>query len=150
MKGKLQLLTCWIALKIIKDVHVFKFHNISWILFDSKKVKFTMEQPYMLCILNCQYLTHWGRDKWTSFRRRHFQMHFLERKCWISTKISLKFVPKGPINIIPALVPIMVWRRSGDKPLSEPMMDSLPTHICVTRPQWVNLEPWHQQAWCRD
>ena len=32
----------------------------------------------------------------------------------------------------------MAWRRSGDKPLSEPMMVSLPTHICVTRPQWVN------------
>ena len=31
----------------------------------------------------------------------------------------------------------MAWRRSGDKPLSEPMMVSLPTHICVTRPQWV-------------
>ena len=25
----------------------------------------------------------------------------------------------------------------GDKPLSEPMMVRLPTHICVTRPQWV-------------
>ena len=32
----------------------------------------------------------------------------------------------------------MAWRRSGDKPLSEPMMVSLLTHICVTRPQWVN------------
>ena len=32
----------------------------------------------------------------------------------------------------------MAWRRAGDKPLSEPMMFSLPTHICVTRPQWVN------------
>ena len=32
----------------------------------------------------------------------------------------------------------MAWRRPGDKPLFEPMMDSLPTHICVTRPQWVN------------
>ena len=31
----------------------------------------------------------------------------------------------------------MAWHRSGDKPLSEPMMVSLPTHICVTRPQWV-------------
>ena len=27
------------------------------------------------------FLTDWGRDKWTSFRRRHFQMHFLEWKC---------------------------------------------------------------------
>ena len=25
-------------------------------------------------------LTHWARDKWTSFRRRHFQVHHLERK----------------------------------------------------------------------
>ena len=31
----------------------------------------------------------------------------------------------------------MAWRRSGDKPLSEPMMVRLPTHICVTRPQRV-------------
>ena len=29
-----------------------------------------------------------------------------------------------------ALVLIMDWRRSGDKPLSEPMMVSLQTHIC--------------------
>ena len=33
----------------------------------------------------------------------------------------------------------MHWRRSGDKPLSKPMMVSLPTHICVTRPQWVKV-----------
>ena len=32
----------------------------------------------------------------------------------------------------------MAWRLSGDKPLSEPMMISLLTHICITRPQWVN------------
>ena len=34
----------------------------------------------------------------------------------------------------------MAWRRSGDKPLSAPMMDSLLTHVCVTRPQWVILQ----------
>ena len=32
----------------------------------------------------------------------------------------------------------MAWRRLGDKPLSEPMMVRLLTHICVTRPKWVN------------
>ena len=32
----------------------------------------------------------------------------------------------------------MAGRLPGDKPLSEPMMVSLLTHICVTRPQWVN------------
>ena len=44
----------------------------------------------------------------------------------------------GPINNIPSLVQIMAWRQSGDKPLSGPMMISFPTHICVSRPQWVN------------
>ena len=33
----------------------------------------------------------------------------------------------------------MAWRHPGDKPLSEPMVVSLPTHICVARPQWVNI-----------
>ena len=66
---------------------------------------------------------------------------FLNENVRISIKISLKFVPKSPINNIPSLVQIMAWRRSGDKPLSESMMVSLPTHICVTRPQWVKKEP---------
>ena len=63
---------------------------------------------------------------------------FLNENVIMSINISLKFVPKGPINNNPALVQIMAWHQSGDKPLSEPMMVSLLTHICVTRPQWVN------------
>ena len=47
---------------------------------------------------------------------------FLNENAWIPIKISLKFVPEGPINNISALVQIMAWRRIGDKPLSEPMM----------------------------
>ena len=50
-------------------------------------------------------------------------------------KFSLKYVRKGPMDNNQTLVQIMAWRRSGDKPLSEPMMISLPTHMCVTRPQ---------------
>ena len=51
----------------------------------------------------------------------------------------------------------MAWRRSGDKPLSEPMMVGLPTHEFVTRPQWVKrifqlLNPIYMYAtysgWC--
>ena len=67
-----------------------------------------------------------------------FKCIFLNENVWISIKISLKFVSKGPINNIPALVHVMAWRRPGDKPLYEPMMVRLPTHICVTRHQWVN------------
>ena len=69
-----------------------------------------------------------------------FPNTFFNENVSISIKISLKFVPKGPINKVPALVQIMAWRRPGDKPLSEPMMIRLPTHICVTRPQLVNID----------
>ena len=68
-----------------------------------------------------------------------FKCIFLNENVLISIKISLKFVPKVPINNIPTLVPIMAWRRPGDKPLSEAMMGSLLTHICVTRPQRINM-----------
>ena len=68
-----------------------------------------------------------------------FKCIFLNENAWISLKISLKFVPKVRINNIPTLVQIMAWRRPGDKPLSESMLVILLTHICVTRPQWVNL-----------
>ena len=72
---------------------------------------------------------------------RHFEdilkCIFLNENVWISIKISLKFVHKSPINNIPALVQIMAWRRPGTKPLYEPMLVSLLTHICVTQPQWV-------------
>ena len=71
-----------------------------------------------------------------------FKRIFLNENARIPIKIALKFVPKGAINNNPALVQIMVWRRSGDKPLSEPMMVSLLTQICVTRPQWAKI-PWN-------
>ena len=78
-----------------------------------------------------------AETKLMPFRRGHFQMHFLEWKCLKPIKISLKFVPRGPINNIPALVQIMAWCQPSDKPLSESMMVSVPTYVCVTRPQWI-------------
>ena len=66
-----------------------------------------------------------------------FKGIFFNGNITIPIKISLKFVPKGLINNIPALVLIMAWRRPGDKPLSEPMLVRSLTHICITRPQWV-------------
>ena len=103
-------------------------------------------------IMICSSLSLWQPDiakintlrpetKWTTFCNHIFKRIFFNENVWISIKISLKFVPKGPINNIPSLVRIMARRRSGDKPLNEPMMVSLPTHICITRPQWVNTDP---------
>ena len=89
---------------------------------------------------------------------RHFSYDIFKRifvsvNVWIPLKFSLKFVFKGAFNNIPALVQIMVWRLPGDKQLSATMMVCLPTHICVTRPQWVlNQFPDEKQVlwaiWC--
>ena len=75
-----------------------------------------------------------------------FKWIFLNENVWILINISQKFVPRGPINNITAFVQVMAWHRPGNKPISEPMMARLPTHICVTQPQWVNTVipkyPW--------
>ena len=83
-----------------------------------------------------------GKFEWnfmpTIFQTAFSNAFFFNENVLMLIKISLRFIPKGPINNIPALVQIMPWRRSGDKPLSEPMMVSLPRHICINRPQWVS------------
>ena len=116
---------------------------------------------HRVILLSHKELTHWlwgdvaecaylkeklGIDSLNTLRPRQdgrhfagdtFKCIFLNENVRISIKISLKFVAKGPINNIQALLQIMAWRRPGDKPLSEPMLVFIPTHICVTRPQWV-------------
>ena len=110
--------------------------------------------------ISATYLGRWGNKHWKSrricvalghdelntlrpgpgyrFPDDIFKYIFLNENIWISIEISLRFVLKGSINNVQALVQIMAWRRPGDKSLSEPMMISLPPHICATRPQWVN------------
>ena len=92
-------------------------------------------------------LTHWSRDKMAAssqttlccqFTDYTFKRILVIESFRILFKISLQFVPKGPINNISALIQIMPWRWPGDKQLSEPMMVRLSTHICVIRPQRVN------------
>ena len=68
-----------------------------------------------------------------------FKCIFVNYKLEISLNISLKFGPKVRINDIPALVSIMAWCQAGDNSSSEPMAASLMAHICITRPQWVNI-----------
>ena len=83
--------------------------------------------------ISLHYITHWGRDKMADISPTTFQL-----KQYLEWKYVISIVSKGPINNSPALVQIMAWRPPGDKPLSEPIMVRLPTHIYVTRPQWVN------------
>ena len=94
---------------------------------------FRVSSDSLDCVMNNLF-----NGTWLSFFRRHIEMHFREWKCmnfhydftevcsWGSKKEN-----------IPALVQMMAWRLPGDKSLSEPVMVNVPTHICVTRPQWV-------------
>ena len=98
-------------------------------------------QLHLVCISrevsNC-FNTLRPRQDGRHFADDIFTCIFSNENCCILIKFSLKYVRRGPIDNHRALDQIMAWRQSGDKPSSEPMMISLPTHIYVTRPQWVN------------
>ena len=51
-----------------------------------------------------------------------FKCIFFNENIWISSNISLIFVPNDPINNIQAMVQIMAWHWAGNKPFFEPMM----------------------------
>ena len=99
------------------------FGDISWVTLETTRSNF--------------FNTLRPRQDGRHFADDIFTCNFFNEKCCILIKFSLKYVRKGPIDNNAALVQIMAWCRSGDKPISEPMIISLPTHICVTRPQWV-------------
>ena len=93
----------------------------------------------MKCVVITKNIpTHWGRGKMIDIITDNiFKCIFLNEDIWILINISLYFVPKGQINNIPALVQIKAWHKPGDKPLSEPIMVILLTHVYVTWPQWA-------------
>ena len=74
-----------------------------------------------------------------------FKCIFLNENVSIAIKMSLKFIPMGPINNIPALVQIMPWRRPGDKPLSEPMIVSF-TDTYMRHSASMSLMHWGQNG----
>ena len=121
------------ALRVFCCMHIVSFDSILFLHFLIPPVSLHRNCGDHMVTVNTLRPKQNGRH----FTDDIFKCIFLNENNWISLKISLKFVPKGPINNIPALVQIMAWRRPGDKLLSEPIMVSLPTHICVTRPQWV-------------
>ena len=122
------------------DYFVIDFHVCLTDIYDIQNMKLMGSLPpfpYWLLFIN----TLTPRQNECQCAGDIFKCVFLNENVWIQIGISLKFVPKGPINNIPALVQIMAWCCPGNKPLSEPMMISLLMHICITRPQWVNSSP---------
>ena len=84
-------------------------------------------------------LIHWGRDKMDAISQTPFSSTFSWMKMLeFRLKFHWSLFPRAELTIFQHWFQIMVWRRPSDKPLSEPMMVSLATHICVTRPQWLN------------
>ena len=140
--------TVWTKMSQISFAKIYlKMSPVNWHPFCWQKIYFFYQHKYrsstswLNSILQCTVsLTHWGRGNSRYFADDILKCVIWNENVWIWVKISLKFVPLGPINNIPALVQIMAWRRPGDKRLSEPMMARLPTHICVTRAQWVKAE----------
>ena len=55
-----------------------------------------------------------ARQNGCDFTDNIFKCIFVNENVSILIKISLKFVPKGPIDNIPALVQIKAWRQPGD------------------------------------
>ena len=66
-------------------------------------------------------LSYWG--KMAAIWQSTFSNSLLCGNCCILIQISLRFVPKGPINNWPTLSPIMARHQTGHKPLSEPVVD---------------------------
>ena len=61
-----------------------------------------------------------------------FNCIFLNENDRIPIQMSLKYVSMSPVYSKSALVQVMAWRRTGDKPLPEPMMI-----------QFIDAYMWH-------
>ena len=56
------------------------------------------------------------------FTNNKFKCIFVNENVRISILISLKFLPKGPIDNKSALVQVIAWHQTGDKPLPKTML----------------------------
>ena len=72
--------------------------------------------------LAASLLKHWERQNAWHFADYIFKYISWNENFWISNKISFRYVSKGAVDIMSAFVKIMVSCRTGDKPLSDPMM----------------------------
>ena len=110
-------------------------HFLEWNVWNSSNIslRFVPMGPIDNFIINT--LTQNGRH----FSDDLIKCIFLNENVWNSSNISLKFAPMGPIDNISEFGQTMAWWRPGHQLLYESMMVRLPTHICITRPQRVNL-----------
>ena len=92
-------------------------------------------------------LTHFPVNKMAAFFADGiFACIFMNEKFCISFRISLKFVPRGPIDNKSALVKVMAWSLTGD--MNQYLPSSL-MHIYGTSESWIECmtgdQPFNQQ-----
>ena len=98
--------------------------------------------PYPLGLLYSyqRYLnTLRPRQNGRHFANDIFKRILLNEIHCICIRISLKYVQRGPIMNMSALVQMTAWRRTGDMPLSEPMSAQFTdayTHPTVSVDYW--------------
>ena len=85
-------------------------------------------------------LTHLPLDKMAaSLADDIFKCIFLNENDRIPIQIPLQFVPGTWFDNTPALVQVIAWRRTGDKPLPEPMMTWFIDAYMRHKGEWVNV-----------
>ena len=125
--GKKWMTFCrWHAVKQIYSTIIFfqnthKRHSIA------RPNRWAMECPLCVHTLHLYpvlvFVTLRPTQNGWNFVDNIFKCIFFNENVWISIKISPKFIPKGPVHNIAALVQIMAWHCTGDKPLSESMVN---------------------------
>ena len=89
----------------------------------------------------CEVAAIFSRGRWVNrWRQWQYGQHFADSifKCiflnenfCVLIQISLAFVPKDPIDYKSALVQVLAWHQTGDKPLPEPMVQFTGAYICL-------------------
>ena len=105
---------------ILIEIQTFPSKKIRYKMSSAKCCPFRFGLNVLISLCGASLINTLSRPRQNG---RHFPDNilkciFLNENIWISFKISLNVVLTGPINKIPALVQIMAWRRSGDKPWS--------------------------------
>ena len=82
----------------------------------------------------------------------NFECIFFNENDRIPIRFSLKFIPRSPIDNKPALIQVMAWRRTGNKPSPEPLLtqftDAYMRHLYV---YFVVHISWNENVilmWC--
>ena len=108
----------WFDMKLILWYHCFTCdkHEIYWNFIYSKLWWYWLVGDDIL------FNSYLSGQNGCHFTDRIFKHIFLNKNDRILIQISLKFVPKGPVDNKSTLVQVMAWPPTGNESLPEPML----------------------------